>query len=123
MRLKLDENLGRTVVELLRRGEHNVETVRGQGLSQATDQRVIAACQSERRCLVTLDLDFAKPLLFDPREYAGIAVLRLPHRASHQDLLETCHTLIAGLTKGDVTGRLWIVQRYRIREYQHGNEA
>lgn len=28
------------------------------------------------------------------------------------------HTLIAGLGKGDITGKLWIVQEGRIREYQ-----
>ena len=118
MRLKLDENLGGTAAALLRSGGHEVATVPGQGLSKATDREVIAACQSERRCLVTLDLDFGNPLLFDPAEYAGIAVLRLPARISHQDLLEACNTLIAGLTKRDIAGKLWIVRRGRIREYQ-----
>ena len=118
MKFKLDENLGRSAFDILQGNAHDVQTVRGQGLSTATDREVIAACQSERRCLVTLDLDFGNPLLFDPAAYAGIAVLRLPPRPSHQDIVDACQTLIAGLKQGDIEGKLWIVQRGRVREYQ-----
>lgn len=123
MKLKLDENLSEAAASLFRSDGYDAETVRGQGLSGTTDRQVIAACQAERRCLVTLDLDFANPLLFDPVNYAGIAVLRLPRRPSHQNLLDACQTLIEGLSSSDITGRLWIIQRGRIREYQHGSEA
>jgi hypothetical protein len=118
MKVKLDENLGRMAAAIFQSAGHETQTVRGQGLAGAADRRVIAACQMEQRCLVTLDLDFANPLLFDPAEYGGIAVIRLPARLSHQDLLDACDTLIAALRKGDVVGKLWIVQRGRIREYQ-----
>ena len=118
MRFKLDENLGKTVADVLQSHGHDVETVWSQGLSRATDREVIAACQSEQRCLVTLDLDFGNPLLFDPAEYAGIAVLRLPPCPCHRDIVDACETLVAGLRKGDITGKLWIVQRGRVREYQ-----
>ena len=43
---------------------------------------VIAACGSEARGLVTLDLDFANPLVFPPEDFAGIAVLRVDDHAS-----------------------------------------
>jgi len=118
VKLKLDENLGKTAAALFQAGGCDTRTVRGQGLSKAMDREVIAACQSERRCLVTLDLDFGNPLLFDPTKYAGIAVLRLPAKPSHQDLLDAANTLVAALSKRDITGKLWIVQRGRIREYQ-----
>jgi len=118
MKLKFDENLGKAAAARFQTAGHDAQTVRSQGLSGETDRKVIAVCQTEQRCLVTLDLDFANPLLFDPAEYAGIAVLRLPPRLSHQDLVGACDTLIAGLGKGDIAGKLWIVQRGRIREYQ-----
>ena len=123
MRLKLDENLGRAAALLLQSGGHETETVRGQGLSKGADRQVIAACQSEQRCLVTLDLDFGNPLLFDPADYAGIAVIRLPRRPSYQDLLDACNTLIAGLMEREIAGKLWIVQRGRIREYQREDQT
>jgi len=118
MRFKLDENLGKTAAETLRQQNHDVHTVHDQGLSQASDHEVIRACQSEQRCLVTLDLDFGNPLVFDPIKYAGIAVLRLPPRPSHEDIMDACRTLAAGLEHGQIKGKLWIVQRGRIGEYQ-----
>jgi len=122
MRFKLDENLGRTAAEVLQSEGQDVHTVREQDLSGATDQDVIRACQAEHRCLVTLDLDFGNPLVFDPADYAGIAVLRLPARPSHHDITEACQTLAAGLRDDDITGRLWIVQRSRIRIHQREDE-
>jgi hypothetical protein len=65
-----------------------------------------------------LDLDFGNPLLVHPAAYAGIAVLRLPARPSHQDLLDVAETLAEALTRESVEGELWIIQKGRIREYQ-----
>jgi len=118
MKLKLDENLGRMPQALFLRHGHDVATTAGQALSSASDKTLIKACQPERRCLVTLDLDFGNPLLFKPSEYAGLAVLRLPPKPSRADVLATVRTLLGGLAKGDINGKLWIVQRGRIREYQ-----
>lgn len=73
MRFKLDENLGKAAANVLQSAAHDVQTVREQGLSRASEHEVIGICQSEERCLVTLDLDFANPLLFHPVEYGGIA--------------------------------------------------
>ncbi|MFZ0427037.1 MAG: DUF5615 family PIN-like protein [Acidobacteriota bacterium] len=75
MRLKLDENLGRSAVELFREAGHDVATVWEEELGGASDQNIIKIARSEERCLVTLDLDFANPLLFPPTESAGVAVL------------------------------------------------
>ncbi len=118
MRLKLDENLGRCGIEALQVAGHDVSTVWEQGLTSAPDPEVISVCRDERRCLVTLDLDFSNPLRFRPSEYHGIAVLRLPGRPSHQKLMAVVKTLVGGLASSDVTGRLWIVQTGTIREYQ-----
>jgi len=118
MKLKLDENLGSYAADLLQEAGHDVATVAAETLASASDHEVIDVCRRERRCLVTLDLDFGNPLLFKPSDYTGIAVLRLSPKPSHRDLLATVHTLIGGLTQADITGNLWIVQAGRLREYQ-----
>ena len=121
MKLKLDENIGQRGRRLLVEAGHNVTTVLGQNLQSAPDSTVIEVCQAEERCLVTLDLDFSNPLNFDPTQYSGIAVLRLPNQTSHQDLLDAITTLIGALNTEEIQGKLWIVQRGRIRIYQPEN--
>jgi predicted nuclease of predicted toxin-antitoxin system len=78
MKLKLDENLGSLAADFFRNSGHDVETVRDEGLAGSKDQYLLSICQSEKRCLITLDLDFSDPRIFNPVDYWGIAVLRLP---------------------------------------------
>ena len=118
MKLKLDENLGRRPAQLLRERGQDVTSAVGQGLGGASDRALIEACRAERRCLVTIDLEFANPLIFKPSTYAGIAVLRLPSKPDYHDLLGAVETLAGMLDRSPVEGRLWIVQRGRVREYQ-----
>jgi predicted nuclease of predicted toxin-antitoxin system len=123
LHIKLDENLGNRGAAMFRAAGHEVATVFEEGLTSASDQKVIAACRAEKRCLVTLDRDFANPFLFDPAEFCGIAVLRLPAEITEDLLMEAVQVLIAGLANADIRGRLWVVQKRRIREYCPRDEA
>lgn len=118
MNLKLDENLGERGAIAFRAAGHGVATVFEQEMTSATDVELIEVCSKEQRCLVTLDLDFSNPFRFPPHLYAGIAVLRLPDRASVSDLDIVIDTLIAGLLREEISGRLWIVRGKKIRVYR-----
>lgn len=117
-KFKLDENIGNRGKHLLLDAGHDVCTIYEQNLQGSPDKKVIEVCQSEKRCLVTLDLDFSNPFIFVPSEYSGIAVLRLPKRSNQQDLMELMQTLIKGLKGNNIEGKLWIVQKGAIRIYE-----
>lgn len=122
MRIKLDENLGERGRRLFADAGHDVSTVKDQGLEGAEDPAVIDVCRAEGRCLVTLDLDFSNPFVFPPERYAGIAVIRLPHRVTPNDLYAAVAGLVAALGRDPIAGKLWIVERHRIRVYRPDEE-
>lgn len=122
MRLKLDENLGVRTAEFFRSAGHDVTTVPSQNLYSSPDKNLLETCRFEKRCLVTLDLEFANPLVFKPSDYEGIAVLRLPSKPTPDDLQRAIRTLIGGFARKEIRGKLWIIQRARIREYQAPDE-
>ena len=123
MNIKLDENLGRRGAAILRAAGHQVTTVAEEGLSSAGDEQLAAVCRSDGKCLVSLDLDFGNPLRFRPSHHSGIAVLRLPRGSGAGEVLQAVRTLAAGLARNTIDGKLWIVQRGHIREYQEQEDA
>ena len=118
MRIKLGENLGTRGAALLRSEGMDVATVVEQGLASCPDRAVIEVCRAEARALVSLDLDFANPMVFPPDRYAGIIVLRLSSPVTREAIDAALSTFAAAAKERSFVGRLWIVERSRIREYQ-----
>lgn len=118
MKLKLDENLGSSALRACQDAGHDTSTIHLQQMGGAPDSAVHEVCRSEDRALITLDLDFANPLVFDPRGSAGCAVLRLPKNAGPVDVTAVLTSLLAALTDHDITGQLWVVRHDRVRIWQ-----
>ena len=118
MKLKLDENIDLRVVTLLQLAGHDVATVSGQGLSSAPDPEVIDVCRREGRCLVTCDRGFGNRLKYNPSDYSGIVIIRLPPHPNLAFWQEAIETLIQGLESAEVTGKLGMIQGETIQEYQ-----
>lgn len=118
MKFKLDENLGASAVRAFEDAGHNTSSVHRQNLAGADDSRVFQICRDEQRILVTLDLDFANPLTFDPRTNAGVAVLRLSRSPAPSEALAAITTLLSSLEHRSIDGHLWIVHGDRVRAWQ-----
>jgi predicted nuclease of predicted toxin-antitoxin system len=112
---KTDENLPLEAAALLRGQGIDVATVLEQKLGGHPDADIAAACQRERRALVTLDVDFANIEAYPPADYSGIVVLRLA-RQDKEHVLSVLARLVPHLLKSDLEQRLWIVEETRIRE-------
>lgn len=118
MRFLLDENLGRSGLQVFRVSSHDAIAAADLGLSGRPDDAIMAACRSEDRILVTLDQDFLDLRIYPLDSHPGIIVLRLGEQnpsSIQQTLQSIVHALSDGLL---VTGRLWVVdgRKIRIRE-------
>ncbi len=118
IKIKLDENLGTKGKEILKTNGFDVFTVYDEGYCSTSDKDLIEICRKERRCLVTMDLDFANPLVFKPSKYHGIAVLRLRSKPTPNDMFNCIKVLAEKLKTQNIKGKLWIIQKKIIREYQ-----
>jgi len=67
VKLKLDENIGRSGLKLLQQAGHDVVTVADQELGGIPDQVLIDLCRKEGRGLVTLS-GFCQPSSLAPRQ-------------------------------------------------------
>ena len=117
VRFKLDENLPRDAEALLRDAGHDVQTVLEQRLAGNSDDKVIDACRTENRVLISFDLDFSDMRHYPPASYGGIWVLR-PHTQSIDNTLALLKGALIVLETESADGRLWIVEpgQVRIRE-------
>lgn len=118
MRFKLDENLGRTAFAAFVAAGHDVSSIHLQALDGAPDEQVYRVCRDEDRVLVTCDLDFANPLVYDPRGGAGVAVLRLPRSPGPSDVRALVEIFLGALEHHDITGVLWVIRHDRVRVWE-----
>ena len=118
MKFKLDENFGRSIQEVLEGAGHDARTVQEEHLQGAADPKIFEAAKSEDRILVTMDHGFGNVLLYDHTGTAGVAVINPPGRPTLALLRLLTMTLLQGLSKDEIRGRLWIVEPGRIREHE-----
>ena len=115
MKFKLDENLGRSALDILIQAGHDADNVLQEGLSGTDDENLFRVCQMEERALITLDHDFGQTLRFPPGPSFGIAVLELPRRLHPKSIIARLKELLVLVKQRPIYGELWIVEPGRIR--------
>ena len=92
MKVKLDENVPRSAGAVLAAAGHDVDSVAGENLTGAPDQRIVAAAAAGGRLLITLDRGLGDVRAYPPGSHAGILVLRPPDQSA-----PTVTSMLAGL--------------------------
>jgi predicted nuclease of predicted toxin-antitoxin system len=118
MRFKLDENLGSRTASLFVASNHDVETVRSENIAGCSDQDLYLRCVEERRCLITLDLDFCDVVRFPPDVASGIAIIRVPRNPTLPVLERLVASLLSAIQNQPIEHRLWIIEPGRIRVHE-----
>lgn len=94
MKLELDENLPRRLVDVLAALGHDVDTVPEERLSGQDDDVVWEAAQSSSRFLITQDLDFADARKYTPGTHHGLLLVRL-NQPGREALFDRVSSLFA----------------------------
>jgi predicted nuclease of predicted toxin-antitoxin system len=87
--IKLDENLGRPHVALLKRHGYDADRVFDQGLSGVVDAELWVHVKRKGRFLITLDLGFSDVRRYAPGTHPGILLLR-PRRKGRNAFPRSC---------------------------------
>jgi len=123
VKFKLDENIGKRGLELLRTAGHDVETVCEEGLGGESDDVIFNSVVKEGRALITLDHDFCHVLRFPPETSHGIVILELPPQALPDSINLRLKDFLAILSTRPLKNELWIVEPFRIRIHQTEKEG
>lgn len=118
MKFKLDENLGARTQHLFRAAGHDVRTILEENRQGCSDQDILTICCAEKRCLVTLDLDFSDVTRFPPIESEGIIVIRVPRNPSLPLLERLVSQFLRVVARMPVERKLWVVEIGRIRVHE-----
>jgi predicted nuclease of predicted toxin-antitoxin system len=94
MRTKVDEDLPRATVQMLRDRGHEAVSVIEQGMGGWKDPVLWQATQSEQRFLVTADKGFADLRSYPPGSHAGVLLLR-PDEDGIQPVIELLERVLA----------------------------
>ena len=94
MRLKVDEDLPRVAVEMLRDRGYEVLSVVEQGMAGLKDPDLWQAVQAEQRFLVTADKGFADIRFHAPGTHAGVLLLR-PDQDGVRPVIELLRRVLA----------------------------
>ncbi len=118
MKIKLDENLGKSIKKIFEDNGFDVLNVFDQNILGCSDNHLYNLVKLEKRCLITLDKDFADVIRFDPIDTYGIIVLRLKGKINLNLIEKMIHNFLEYLKREEPINNTWIVEPDKIRIHQ-----
>jgi predicted nuclease of predicted toxin-antitoxin system len=114
MRIKVDEDLPKIVIQLLDRKGHDAVSVVEQGMGGMKDSPLWTNIQSEQRFLVTADKGFGDIRYYPPGTHAGVLLLR-PDEDGIRPTVDLLGRLLAAYDLEALSGTVTVVTPRGIR--------
>jgi len=114
MNIKVDEDLPRRVVDLLREKGYQADSVIDQGYAGWKDAPLWEEIQNESRLLITADKGFANIRTYPPGTHAGVILLR-PDQDGIRPIVELIESVLENHDLNTFSGTTAVVTRSSIR--------
>lgn len=111
----IDEDMNRSVAEVLRRLGHQVKDVRDEGLRGRSDAAIFQFAQQHQAVILTADLDFSDTVRFPLGSHHGIVIARFPNELSTDKINTEIAQGLASITDHDFIGNLIIISPGKVR--------
>lgn len=115
IKVVVDEDMHRSVVEPLKKLGYKVLDIRDDGLRGSTDQEIYQFAQKSNATLISGDKDFSNIARFPLGEHYGIIIIRFPSQLSTESINEEIFEALKGVSTDDLKGNLVIVTPGKVR--------
>ena len=102
------------LARLFKAAGHDAQIFFGEEVAGAADRTIYDLCLRQKRTLVTQDMDFSNPIIFDPIPTEGIVVMRNPSQLL-MDLAVLMQEAVAHISTEKPAEHLWVVGKNGIR--------
>lgn len=121
MRFLADMGVSMSVVDWLRTQQHDVVHLREEGLQRLPNGLIFAKAHSERRTVITFDLDFGEILASSKDSQTSVVLFRLNNTAS-QFVIQRLAAVLGEAQEALEQGAIVVVEdgRYRVRRLPLG---
>jgi predicted nuclease of predicted toxin-antitoxin system len=114
MRFLADMGVAIRIVDWLRVQDHDVKHLRDEGLQRMTDSDVFRKAASEKRVLLTFDLDFGEILALSRESAVSVVLFRL-HNTGTPHVIERLKIALDETKEMLEAGSIVVVEESRLR--------
>ncbi|HOE67041.1 MAG TPA: DUF5615 family PIN-like protein [Candidatus Hydrogenedentes bacterium] len=122
MRIKVDEDLPRSVTMVLRNAGYETDSVRDEHLCGCPDENLWGIVQHEKRFLVTADKGFGDVRRYPPGTHSGVLLLR-PESEGTDAYVDLLHHVLQASTLENLTGMVSVASSRGLRIRRESWEA